>query len=458
MCNSLQHTPARTAHRHHIQAHHEASDSSPTGVMDRQIFCADDEKELSGARDGGSSRPDQQHDCKKNPNTHNDDNDNDNDNDDDDDEGKDSSSRPPPGPYQHAVPRSISITSSNASPTTSADRTDEALLTQHHDSSSSLSSISSIESINENPPDHPRIEPPPAPTPVSEPKTESKSPISPRRAIFDSYWKRSPTPSFQQQPRPASKPTLIRDSKDEVGAKGPVPEKTAVHAALPPPPPLVQVEDNDTAKAFFGIVGGPTRDYQPEAKRSGTSSLGDILAGLLDIIPPIPASPAMAPKPTIKSTTSPKSHLTRTGLLLAHQASCGGSSRRSITPSPPSSPQTPRPKVPTSPATLSSPSSPLPSCLRHGSRNSPRRKYSQDEERTCDSTPSSSSERLSHVSTDHKAPVVRVRIRSNSTVSFCPSVHIIEFDNSRDMRDEEIIRSPRAKKESYKDWNDWFAA
>ena len=453
MCNSLQHTPARTAHRHHIQAHHEASDSSPTGVMDRQIFCADDEKELSGARDGGSSRPDQQHDCKKNPNTHNDDNDNDNDNDDDDDEGKDSSSRPPPGPYQHAVPRSISITSSNASPTTSADRTDEALLTQHHDSSSSLSSISSIESINENPPDHPRIEPPPAPTPVSEPKTESKSPVSPRRAIFDSYWKRSPTSSSQQQPSQASKSSPIGDGRDEKGVQGAVPAKPAI--SLPPPPPLVQVEDDATAKAFFGVVDGPTREYQPEAKRSG--SLGDILGSLLGIIPPIPASPSMSPKPSIKSTTtSPKSHLTRTGLMLAHQASCGGSSRRSTTPTPPPSPQTSRPKIPASPATLSSPPSPLPSCLRKGSCSAARRKYSQDEEQTCDSTPSSSSEHLSHISKNPKAPVVRVR--SSSTVSFCPNVHIIEFDNSQDMRDEDIIRSPRAKKESSEDWSDWFAA
>ena len=444
MCNSLHHTctPARTGSAaHKIRPHHVTSDHSPTGVMDRQIFCADDEKEQSGAKGVGLTRPDQQqpHDCKKNPTTHND--------------GK-YSSRPPPA-HQHAVPRSISITSSNASSTTSAaDRTDEALLAQQHDSSSSLSSLSSFGSINENPPDHPQIEPSPAPAPVSELKTESKSPISPRRAIFDSYWKRSPTSSSEQQPSQASKPSPIGDGRDEKGVQGVVPAKPAM--SLPPPPPLVQVEDDATAKAFFGIVDGPTREYQPEAKRSG--SLGDILGGLLGIIPPIPASPLVhvPPEPSIQSTTSPKSHLTRTGLMLAHQASCGGSSRRSTTPTPPPSPQTSRPKIPASPATLSSPPSPLPSCLRKGSCSAARRKYSQDKERTCDSTPSSSSEHLSHISKNPKAPVVRVR--SNSTVSFCPNVHIIEFDNSRDMRDEEIIRSPRAKKESSEDWNDWFAA
>ena len=214
MCNSLQHTPARTANvAHQIRAHHETSDYSPTGVMDRQIFCANEEKEQSGGKGFGSSRPDQQqqHDCKKNPTTHNDDND-----------GKDSS-RPPPA-YQYAVPRSISITSSNASSTTSAaDRTDEALLAEQHESSSSLSSLSlsslsSFGSINENPPVHP-----PTPAPVSEPKTESKSPISPRRAIFDSYWKRSPTSSSQQQPSQASKPSPIGDGRDEKGVQGAVP-------------------------------------------------------------------------------------------------------------------------------------------------------------------------------------------------------------------------------------------
>ena len=438
MCNSHQltctsnGTPSRTAkhvqHPHQVQAHHVTS--SPTGVMDvhhQIIFHPYDDKQQSGsgAKDAGSSEPDDQyHDCKE----------------------KLVDSSRPPSAHQHAVPRSISITSSNVSSTTTsaADRTDEALL-DRHDSSSSLSSLSSFGSINENPPAHPQIKPSLAPAPASAPsKTdECKSPISPRRAIFDAYWKRSPS----------STPAIRDSSKDEVGVDGPVATKPAV--SLPPPPPLVQVDDDATAKAFFGIVDdSPTREYQPEARRNG--SLSDILEGLFGIIPPITTttSPSTSPKPSIKSTTSPKSHLTRTGLMLAHQASCGSSSRRS-TGTPPTSPQTPRPKVPISPATSPSSASPLPSCLRQGSRRATR-KHSQDEERTCGSTPSSSSERLSHISTNRKAPVVRVR--SNSTVSFCPNVHIIEFDNSREMRDEEIIRSPRAKKEgNAEDWNAWFA-
>ena len=422
MCNSHQCTPSRTAkhvqYPHQAQGHHETS--SPTGVIDvhhQMILHPDDDKEQSGAKGAGTSMPNdqQQYGCKKEP-------------------------------HQHAVPRSISIASSNASTTTTsaADRTGEALFNRH-DSSSSLSSLSSFGSINENPLGHPQIKPSPASASPAPRKTdECRSPISPRRAIFDSYWKRSP-----------SGPPVIKDnSKDEGGVEDPVATKPA--ASLPPPPPLVQVDDDATAKAFFGIVDdGPTRECQPEARRNGR--LGDILEGLFGIIPPITittTSPSTSPKPSIKSSTSPKSHLTMTGLMLAHQASCGSSSRRS-TGTPPTSPQTTRPKVPLSPAASHSSASPLPSCLRQGSRRATR-KHSHDDERTCDSTPLSSSEHLSHISTNHKAPVVRVR--SNSTVSFCPNVHIIEFDNSQEIRDEEIIRSPRAKKEgNTEDWNAWFA-
>eukprot|EP00562_Extubocellulus_spinifer_P022219 CAMPEP_0178622752 /NCGR_PEP_ID=MMETSP0698-20121128/6488_1 /TAXON_ID=265572 /ORGANISM="Extubocellulus spinifer, Strain CCMP396" /LENGTH=376 /DNA_ID=CAMNT_0020261821 /DNA_START=179 /DNA_END=1306 /DNA_ORIENTATION=+ len=323
-----------------------------------------------------------------------------------------------------AIPRQVSITSSSSSL--------KAL----------EASVSSLSSFGSNAGDASSSEvrvvttpplPPPLPT------------LSPRRAIFESYWKNPNNVGGHK--KTSGQLLLFIDVKEQEKTESPL------QVPIPPPPPLVQADANRSSPCLNAAVSAKkddlvAKDMSPRSAKCPTSPLTTNSTCRRSIF----GSSHRATK--CSSTTSasschflalikcdPKLHLTRVGLMLAEQGQDLGSDRGVSC----------RNAVladPLSPSKLVSPSAILRPCLKRGSswtRSNPQEVSAG----TCPSTSSSSSEALHDSLNGSEASVHEGRGRSNSTVSFCPTVSVIEFDNSKEVKDEELIRASRTNNDGW---------
>lgn len=345
-----------------------------------------------------------------------------------------------------AIPRQVSITSSSSS----------LKSLERQDSSASVSSLSSFgtngsDASSSSLCSEVRVAPtPPPPPPLP--------PLSPRRAIFKSYWM-SPNNAGARK-KTSGQLVLFNDVKEQEKTKSPLP--VPVPVPVPPPPPLVQAavqaDANLPSPCLHVAVSAKKddiiakdmsprshpRDKSPTSRRTCRRSIFGSSHRTTTCSSSTTSTSSWRLLASIKC--DPKLHLTKVGPMLAEHKQNLGSDRgvtsRNVMLTDPSSP-----------SKLVSPSILRP-CLKRGSSwtRSNAQEYSAG---TCPSISSSSSEALHDSLNGSEANVHEGRGRSNSAVSFCPTVSVIEFDNSKEVKDEELIRASRPNKDG---WSSLFSS